>query len=62
MRVEDLDLQTLQSKYKPDRAPIDLTTLIANNLDIYEEPQHLAAQENLREFQQEKLKDIQEEV
>lgn len=34
--VKDINIQNLQSKYQPERVPIDLTTLIAENREIYE--------------------------
>lgn len=46
--VKDINIQNLQSKYQPERVPIDLTTLIAENRDIYEAEHNEAALENIR--------------
>ena len=33
--ISGINLQKLQQKYQPDRIPIDLSTLIAENREIY---------------------------
>lgn len=45
-------MENLKSKYQPERVPIDLTSLIAENKDIYEAQGNEAVIENMREFQQ----------
>lgn len=62
MLIKGINVQNLQSKYQPERVPIDLTTLIAENKQIYEHVDNEAALENIREFQQEKLNEIEEEI
>ena len=46
--TEGINLGNLQSKYQPERIAIDLTTLIADNKEIYEGQQNEAVIENVR--------------